>query len=102
MIAIASQLEARLRKSELVVGFVVGSSTEGSPAPASQITYTVLVMTSRVAPFSVSGVIPENTRLPDDIDTIPAKAGSLCTGICENGTIRLTITETFDYTTDCT
>lgn len=91
----------RLQECDLVAGIVVSSSTEGAPAPASQISYTLVVRTATLAPFVVSGVKPDHDRHDDAIDTIPASVDSFCSGVLENGRLKMTIPERFAHRTDC-
>lgn len=81
-----------------VIHGVVESVQGTNPGPASGITYTVLVnMPDRSESVRFAGVVPHNTRYPDDMDIRAATPGSVVSGVLIHGELQLTIIEIPDF-----
>lgn len=84
-----------------VRGTIIAVSPNIVPRAASEISYTIRVENGIDPPFEVTGAVPNNTRWPDSIDTVPAEINSRCKGVINNGVLEWEIHEHPDTTTEC-
>lgn len=81
-----------------IVHGVVRSVQGQNPGPASGITYTVAInMPAFGGSVEFAGVVPHNTRYPDDLDTRAALPGTAVSGVLMGEELQLTIIELPDF-----